>query len=173
MSVEEHFRLVSNFFTGRKLDYAVIGAFALHAYGFTRATRDIDFITRLEYQRAIVGYMESLGYETLQCTTAFSNHLHAIESARVDLMYVSDRTADLIFSSITVRKVLDGINLPVPSPEHYLALKLFAAKSNPDRKEKDLLDIKSLLRVVHIDRSVVEMNFKKYGMEDALGGFFK
>jgi hypothetical protein len=173
MSVEDHFKLVTTFFSEHKVDYAVIGAFALHAYGFTRATRDIDFITRLESQPHIVGYMESLGFETLQRTIGFSNHLHAIEAARIDFMYVSGHTADQIFSSIIVKKVLGGLNLPVPSPEHYLALKLFAAKSNPNRRDKDLLDIKSLLHVVKIDRATVEMNFRKYGMEGALNGLFQ
>jgi hypothetical protein len=170
MSIAEHFKLVTSFFSERKLDYAIIGAFALQAYGYTRATKDIDFITRLDSQPAIVGYMESLGFETLQRTNGFSNHIHAIEAARIDFMYVSGRTAETLFSALTFRSVLDGINLPVLSPEHYLALKLFAAQSNPDRKDKDLLDIKELLRVVQIDRSVVEKQFKKYGQEESLHG---
>lgn len=170
MSISEQFNLVTRFFAEKKLDYAIIGAFALQAYGYTRATKDIDFITRYEYQSSIVAYMESLGFETLHRTTGFSNHVHAIETARIDFMYVTGKTADKLLSSLSYRDVFSDLKLPVLKPEHYLALKLFAAQSNPDRKEKDLLDIKQLLRVVKIDKAEVEKQFKKYGQEDALYG---
>lgn len=62
---KEHFKILTEFFDREHLDYAVIGAFALHAYGYTRATTDVDFITRVECQDKIVQYLESLGFETL------------------------------------------------------------------------------------------------------------
>lgn len=36
---------LADFFEREKLPYAVIGAFGLHAYGLTRATGDVDFVT--------------------------------------------------------------------------------------------------------------------------------
>ena len=78
MTIKEQFRILTEFFERENLDYAVIGAFALYAYGYTRATRDVDFITRIEYQNKVVQYLQSLGFETLNRSEGFSNHLHPI-----------------------------------------------------------------------------------------------
>ena len=54
MEIKKQFKLITEFFEKEKIDYALIGAFALYTYGYTRATRDIDFITKIEYQKNIV-----------------------------------------------------------------------------------------------------------------------
>lgn len=64
MAIKELFQAVSEYFQSKKIDYGIIGAFALYAYGYMRATQDIDFITRLEHKNKIIGFLESLGFET-------------------------------------------------------------------------------------------------------------
>ncbi len=49
MTLKDYFILITEFFNHENFDYAVIRAFALYAYGYTRATSDIDFITISEY----------------------------------------------------------------------------------------------------------------------------
>ncbi len=166
MKITDQFKLATDFFDRQNLDYAVIGAFALYAYGYMRATKDIDFITNSAHQSKIVGYLESIGFETLHCSEAFSNHLHPIGSARIDMMYISGETAVNIFQSAQIKFIIEGIELPVVSPEHLLILKLFAAKSNPDRKFKELDDIKELVNRTEIDKTTVKHYFEKYGLED-------
>ncbi|HID31182.1 MAG TPA: hypothetical protein EYP19_14455 [Desulfobacterales bacterium] len=65
MKFSEVFRLLIGFFEKERVDYALIGAFALQAYGYVRATRDVDFLIRTENKDKIVQYLESsLAYET-------------------------------------------------------------------------------------------------------------
>ena len=78
MNYKNQLLLLTDFFNHEKLDYALIGAFALHAYGYTRATKDVDFITRLEYQEIIIKYLESIDFETLNRSDSFSNHLYSV-----------------------------------------------------------------------------------------------
>jgi hypothetical protein len=54
-----------DFFESHRMDYALAGAFALKAYGYLRATQDVDFVARQEEQHAIIQFLESLGFETL------------------------------------------------------------------------------------------------------------
>jgi hypothetical protein len=75
MAIRDIFKALSEMFEREKADYAVIGAFALYAYGYVRATRDIDFVTRIEFQKKAVSYLESLGFNTVHCSNAFSNHV--------------------------------------------------------------------------------------------------
>jgi hypothetical protein len=45
MDFAEVLRIIVAFFEGEGVAYAVAGAFRLHAYGLTRATLDLDFVT--------------------------------------------------------------------------------------------------------------------------------
>jgi len=49
------------FFAKEKIDFALIGAFALQAYGYVRATGDIDFVLRGEDRKARSGSLNRLG----------------------------------------------------------------------------------------------------------------
>src|SRR5262249_35472427 len=68
---------VAGFFERTGFRYAVIGAFGLHAYGLSRGTFDLDFVSEAGAQPQLVGFFESLGYETLHVSAGYSNHLHA------------------------------------------------------------------------------------------------
>lgn len=166
MSLKDQFKILTEFFERESLDYAVIGAFALYAYGYTRATRDLDFITRIEYQNKIIRHLESLGFETLNRSEGFSNHLHLIGNARIDLVYIGGETADIVFKSTYKRLIFQDLEIPVVSPEHLVALKLFAIQNDPNRKFKELADIKEISRLTNIDKDTMLKYFKKYGLEE-------
>ncbi len=165
MILKKQFKILTEFFNQEHFDYAVIGAFALYAYGYTRATRDMDFITRIQYQDRIVGYLESLGFETLNRSEGFSNHLHLQDLVRIDLVYVNAETADMIFGATQKKAVFDDFELPVVSPEHLVALKLFAIYNDPSRKYKELADIKEILKLADVDNKTIRKYFKKYNLE--------
>jgi len=165
MSLKNIFKAISEYFKRKKIAYGVIGAFALSAYGYERATRDIDFITRLEYRDLVISYLESLGFTTIFKSNAFSNHLHAVGSVRIDIMYVEGKTAKEILKSTENRFVFRDLELPVVSPTHLIAMKLFAIQNNPHRKFKDFSDIKEILLHTKPDKKVVREYFKKYGQE--------
>lgn len=71
-------KLLMDFFAAGNMDHALIGGFALTAYGYLRATQDVDFILRHGNQGQVVPYLESLGYETLYRSKGYSNHRHAL-----------------------------------------------------------------------------------------------
>ncbi|MBD3271116.1 MAG: hypothetical protein GF384_01095 [Elusimicrobia bacterium] len=164
MSIKEVFKAITGFFNKNRIKFATIGAFALYSYDYVRATQDIDFLTRDKNKKQIINFLESLGFETVLSSDAFSNHVHRIGKARVDIMYVDNQTAAEIFRSTRKRMIFNTLNIPVVSPEHLVALKLFAIKNNPDRKLRDLADIKELLQRVNYDRKKVQQYFKKYKM---------
>ncbi|MEK7397025.1 MAG: hypothetical protein AAB116_08820 [Candidatus Poribacteria bacterium] len=166
MTIKEQFKLLTIFFERENLDYAVIGAFALYAYGYTRTTKDVDFITRIEYQKRIIEYLESLGFKTLNCSEGFSNHLHPLGGIRVDLVYVSGETANIIFEATKKKLILENLELPVVNLEHLIAMKLFAIQNEPGRKYKELADIKEIFQITNLDRDTIQVLFKKYKMEE-------
>jgi len=168
MSYTELIKSIIAFFSKEKMEYAVIGAYALSAYGYVRATRDIDFISRLEHRKKITLYLESLGFETINDTTAFTNHLHPIGATRIDFMYVEGKTADEIFACVEKKNIFNDISVNVSSPQHLIAMKLFASKNNHQRKYKDYADIAELVKLTNIPKDAIRDYFVKYEQEDFL-----
>ena len=164
MKFKKTFQLLIDFFERERIDYALIGAFALKAYGYTRATQDVDFIVRQKDQKKIIVNLESLGFETLYSSTGYSNHLHPLSGlGRIDFVYVKGDTAESIFKEAVRILLFDNLTVPVVRPEHIVALKVFAMKNDPDRALREMADIKELLRLPEINLQEVQKYFKKYG----------
>ena len=155
---------MSEMFEREKADYAVIGAFALYSYGYVRATKDIDFATRIEFQKKAIRFLESLGFKTTHCSEAYSNHVHPVGEMRIDIMYLEKDTADKIFSR-TEKRMLDDLAIRVVCAEHLIAMKLFAAKHNENRRLKDLADVREIVARVDIDKDALKEYFLQYGLE--------
>jgi len=167
MNFKNMLKLLIEFFEKEHIDYALIGAFALKAYGYTRATQDIDIVARRKDQNKIVAKLEAIGFETIYRAPGYSNHVHPISKAgRLDFVYVAGKTANTLFGAVRELLVLDDIRVPVVCPEHLVALKLFAIKNNPQRLLRDLADIKFLLGLPGISKPGIKKAFEKYGLMD-------
>ncbi|RMH69633.1 MAG: winged helix-turn-helix domain-containing protein [Gemmatimonadetes bacterium] len=165
MTLKPWFLTLLRFFADHHMDYAIVGAFALHAYGYTRTTRDLDFITREAYQPAIQAFLEAQGFETLHQSAGFSNHFHWNDRIRVDLIYVDSPTGDHIFNETRLVTFFDDVPARVVSPTHLMALKLFAIRNDPERTFKELADIKKVIELTHISPQTVRNYLKKYDLE--------
>ncbi|MDL1961858.1 MAG: nucleotidyltransferase family protein [Deltaproteobacteria bacterium] len=164
MKFKKVFQLLIEFFERERIDYALIGAFALKAYGYVRATQDVDFIVRQKNQKKIIANLESLGFETIYSSKGYSNHIHHLSDlCRIDFVYVKGDTAETIFNETAKLLVLGNLTLPVVKPEHIVALKVFAMKNDPERALREMADIKELLNLPEINLQKVQKYFEKYG----------
>ncbi len=173
MGLKDIFESVTAFFEHQNIEYAVIGGFALYGYGYVRATQDIDFVTRIENQEKIISFFENLGFETVHCSIAFSNHVHPVGNSRVDIMYIEGNTADTIFSAVQKKIIFNQTQYPIVAPVHLIAMKLFAAANDPERKLKDLADIKEIIGHIEIDANKIKNLFEKYGLKDYYDSFIR
>lgn len=145
----------------------MIGAFALHAYGLSRGTFDLDFVTQSEAQPELLAFLESLGYETLHASAGYSNHLHPLAGlGRVDVVYVGGETSDRLFRDCRAMLAPEGRAVPVPRPEHLAAMKVQAMKNDPERTLRDLDDIRFLLRLPGVDEGEVRQYFEQAGLRE-------
>jgi hypothetical protein len=143
---------------------AVIGGVALAAYGNPRMTLDLDVVTEAPAQDVLIEFMESQGFVTLHRSSGYSNHRHP-QRGRVDFMYVRDQTADRLFASAKELSGPGGRPIPVPKPEHLIAMKVQAMRDDPERGLQDLVDIAYLLQVEGVDREEVRGYFVRAGLE--------
>ena len=169
MNFENVLRFLTDFLDKEGIDHALIGGFALGAYGVSRATVDLDMITHLDNRDTIVEFLESLGYETLARSEAFSNHEHPIpDMGRIDFLYVSADTAETILEEALVHPIFSNERIKVVKPEHLIALKLFSASADPNRYHREMEDIRSLMATETIDREEVRRYFEKYSSLEEL-----
>ncbi|MEO8349380.1 MAG: hypothetical protein ABI610_10740 [Acidobacteriota bacterium] len=158
---------VAGFFERENLPFAVIGAFGLHAYGLTRATTDVDFVTDSAARSRLIQFLEANGYETLYASEGYSNHLHEDSAfGRVDVVYVSGETGRLLFEGASPRSLTPGRDVPVPRPEHLAAMKIHAIKNDPGRRHQELADIRFLMGLPGVDRSEIRGYFGSSGLEE-------
>ena len=156
---------ITSFLEENDARFALIGGLALAAYGYNRSTLDIDLVVEHFHQQAIIDFLEARGFETLHRSSGYSNHRHSDPVVgRVDFVYVRGDTADKLFGA--TRRVLGpgGQEVPVPKPEHLIAMKLLALKNDPDRTFRELADIQVLMSDPDVDRDEVRSYFEKHGL---------
>ncbi len=155
---------VGAFLERERIPFAVVGALALHTYGHSRTTNDVDLLVGIEAQVPLIAFLERHGFETLHRSDGFSNHLHADPAfGRLDVIYVDPGTRETIFAE-AVRGTLGGTSVVVPKPEHLAAMKIHAMKNDPSRVFQDLADIQFLLRLPAVDRVAIRAYFEKAGL---------
>jgi hypothetical protein len=156
---------VGDFLEREHRRHAVAGAIALHAYGISRATEDLDLVTEADAQGGLVAFLESLGYETLYRSPGYSNHLHGdTELGRVDVIYVSGETSRKLFDEARGAVSFGSRRFAVPRPEHLIAMKVQAMKNDPRRELRDLADVQALLGLPGIDHAEVRGFFERAGL---------
>lgn len=158
---------LAEFLEARGHSYAVIGGVGLAGYGMSRATVDLDLVLDASAQADIIPFLESIGYETLYRSTGYSNHQHSEPAmGSVDLVYVRDETSRRVFAATRDLDGPGGRKVPIPSPEHLIAMKVVAMKNDPARTYQDLADIRFLLTLPDVDREAVRAQFEKHGILD-------
>jgi hypothetical protein len=167
LNFERMLKEVAGFFEREGLRYAVIGAFALHAYGRSRATTDLDFVTDSQSQQKLIAFLEGLGYETLHVSSGYSNHLHRDPAmGRLDFVYVSGDTSKQLFASARRLLVLGKMSAPVPRVEHLAAMKVQAMKNDPERTFQEMADILFLMKLPETNKAEIREYFEKQGLTD-------
>lgn len=133
-------------FESRGLDYALIGGFALAAWGCPRNTIDLDLLVRADRLSDVDDALASIGYtpwfrsENVTHLDRAGNPAH-----RIDLLHAF-RPASLEALRRARRVPLGDstADIPVVEPEDLIGFKVQALANDPDRRAQDLADILAL-----------------------------
>jgi len=161
------FDRVASFLEDRGFPLALIGGLALHAYGISRATFDLDLVTERGAQDPLISFLEAEGYETLHRSEGFSSHLaRGPEADRLDFVYVDPDTSRKLFAACRPRLELGGRPALVPRPEHLVAMKVQAMKNDSRRALQDMADVQELLRLPGVDLEEARGYFTRAGLHE-------
>ena len=132
-----------------RLEYFLIGGFAVSYWGVPRFTADVDYVTEYGNLERVKKVTEKLGY-TLAFLHPKQSFAHFVSSDktkfRIDFMLVDQATWQKLREGASVVDFGGPEPVPIVGPLHLIAMKLHAAKQS-DRSDpyKDLNDIVEIL----------------------------
>ena len=152
------------------VQYALMGGFALGAWGVPRATVDIDFLVNRDDMEKVHKIMTGMGYECRYQTENVSQYVSQLKVfGEVDFLHAFREASLEMIQRASETEVFGGsLKVKVLRPEDLIGLKLQAIKNNPSRERTDMADIESLLAVHkdNLDWLLIEKYFKIFEMED-------
>lgn len=160
-------RLVEEACSGAGTRWAVVGGLAMNAYGYARTTLDFDVAAEEKARGRLVELLGGSGFRVLNDVEGFTNLLHADpELGRLDVMWLNGTTAERVFSGVR-RLGREGEPIvPVPAPEHLVAMKVRSIQARPTRVFRDGADLQHLLALPGLDHNEVRGYFDRAGLRD-------
>jgi hypothetical protein len=140
---------LSTAFSQNKVQYALIGGYAVSLWGLPRATVDLDFLVRRDDMGKVREIAESLGYYCIH-TSENVTQFDALDNAlgEVDFLHAF-RPASLAMLERAELKIVFNGQQPVPVilPEDLIGLKVQAIANKPSRMAIDKADIEGLMQI--------------------------
>ena len=150
-------RLVADL-RGHDIDYLIIGAMALVAYGYPRFTEDIDVVVTTEGLQRFHDELVGLGYKPA-FAGARKRLRSTVDATPIELIAAGEFPGDgkpkpVAFPEPADAAVeIDGINFP--TLEKLIELKLASGITAPDRL-KDLADVQELIKIHRLSNEFAE-----------------
>lgn len=120
------------------------GGWAVNFHGYSRFTRDVDWVCRRDLLDEAVALMSKL--RMVKCSDGMASRFLRdgdLAFMPVDLLWVDAASFDVMAS--TANYTGRHGDIPVIGLKSLLAMKIYALKDDDSRQGKDLLDIRSLL----------------------------
>ncbi|OGX27775.1 MAG: hypothetical protein A3D10_02810 [Omnitrophica WOR_2 bacterium RIFCSPHIGHO2_02_FULL_48_11] len=177
MDFEKVFKFLLENFEKQGVCYALMGGFALHAAGYTRATQDIDILILKEDMPKVKKLLLSLGYELLHESADVSNFKGALtELGQIDFLHAHRHYTKNMLKRAQECGILNNkLTVKVLIPEDIIGLKVQAMANDPARHTQDSADIEKLLKL-HKDRldlKLLKEYFALFGREKELAELLK
>lgn len=162
----------ASFLGAQKVDYMVIGGFALPSYGAIRATVDLDVAVKIMNKREFAAFMnqaEKSGFKS--SVASFSNPVNVLQDVETGLeIELWLRPDGIRWDEETLRRrrkaKIGEAEVWLVSPEDFIVSKL----SRPDRGAQDEKDAKSVLSRLQgsIDKKYLDRRATAAGVRELL-----
>jgi hypothetical protein len=169
MDFEKVLRFLIKEFQEQEVRYALIGGFALGAWGIVRATTDIDFLVVKDDFPRIENIMESHSYRCIFKSENVAQYFSEIEPfGSIDYLLAFRHIALSMLQRSVNKKLFSGeLEIPTLLPEDIIGLKVQALANNPEREELEAGDIVRILEVYwnNVDWTTLKKYFILFNRE--------
>ena len=157
-------------FEEQGIDYALMGGFALGIWGVQRATIDMDFLILLDDMECAHTILTSLGYELHHKSQNVSQYISPLKTfGEIDFLHAFRAVSKSMLQRAQKKEVFGAeLIIKVLQPEDIIGLKVQALTNDPSRKNVDLADIESLMRIhgSRLDWQLVQSYFELFEQGD-------
>ena len=168
------FKNILESFQKEKINFAIIGGFALQAYGMTRATQDIDLLVLIEDKEKVKKIMIGQGFELRHESKDVMNFFGIVPIlGRVDFIIAHREYARDMLNKAVEKEILNGkFKVKVITIEDQIGCKVQSSTNDKERHQKDLLDIEWLIKsnYPNLNMNLVREYFKIFNRENELDG---
>ncbi len=135
-------------------EFALLGGFAVSAHCEPRTTKDVDLAVlvsgdedaeQLAFQLSQRGYVVTTTIEQTQAERLATIRTVSPSGAIVDLLFASCGFEPEIIAAATVITILDGLQIPVATVGHLIAMKVLARDDR--HRPQDRVDLQALFKV--------------------------
>jgi predicted nucleotidyltransferase len=139
--------LITGEFEKEKIEYALMGGFAMGAIGVIRATADLDFVVNAKDLAKIEAIMEKYGYRCVYKSENISQYVSDIKIfGEIDFLHAFRPVSAAMLKRAVTMPIIEGRHtIKVLKPEDIIGLKLQAAVNNPGRKNREYVDIAMIM----------------------------
>jgi hypothetical protein len=126
------------------INVLLAGGWAVNEHGYSRETRDIDWVACESQKKTAQDLMRSAGFKLGSDNNMVTRFFPPSATLPiVDLLWVDPET----FVTLNDNKSLGGKHqsIPILRLEHLISMKIHALKNHKERKGRDLMDIRYLL----------------------------
>lgn len=170
--VEDILKLVCSFLNKSKIEYVIVGGFAVIFHGNPRTTMDIDYVIKLAEKDTpgLVKLLKENGFhaseEEMRAALKEKSHCTVEDKEtmfRLDIKGVYNEMDGRVLKN-RMKVQLDDVAVYIASPEDTIANKLFFAR------EQDIRDSLGIYvrQHGHLNMEYLEAVCKKIGVHDAL-----
>ena len=172
MDFKQVFQFIIETFNTGKIDFAVIGGFALQFGGVTRTTLDIDLLILSADTKKVKDIMLGRSYKLLHESEDVLNFCSDdLKLGRVDFLLAHRKYAVAMLKRAQEKEILEGkFKVKVLRVEDQIGLKVQSGSNDPQRLSRDTADIESLIKqnYSNLDFKLLREYFALFGKEAEL-----
>jgi hypothetical protein len=133
-------------FEEQRIQYAVIGGFALGFWGVTRSTIDMDFLLLLDDFERAERILSEYEYRPVHKTANVAQYVsNRVPYGGIDIILAFREISKSMLQRSVIIEVSRDVKVKTLIPEDIIGLKIQAMNNDPDRSAKDFADIEALL----------------------------
>lgn len=170
MNFEKVLKLIITTFNEKKVNYSLIGGYALGFLGVSRNTFDIDFLLDKKDKNIVKEILNKSSYNCIFETDNVAQYISEFkELGEIDIIYsFREPSQKMLKTSKTFNIFNDSLTVKVLNPEDIIALKLQAIKNDKSRYNNDMQDIKDLIKIHknNLDKEKLVLYFETFNYLD-------
>lgn len=148
MDFAKVFKFIIEKFRKERIDFAIIGGFALQFSGITRATRDIDLLVLIQDSPKIKEILVSFGYKVIHESEDVLNFIsERPELGRIDFLLAHRKYSTQMLKRAQEKEIFGAkARIKVISVEDQIGLKVQSSSNDPSRLAQDMADVELLIK---------------------------